>query len=37
MKWDFPDDSVAKTPRSQCRGLISGQETRTQLKIKDPA
>ena len=39
--WDFPGDPVAKTPRSQCRGLgsIPGQGTRShmpQLKKKIP-
>jgi len=38
--WDFPGDPVAKTPRSQCRGLgsIPGQGTRSHMpQLRDQA
>ena len=38
--WDFPGDPVAKTPRSQCRGLgsIAGQGTRSHMpQLRDQA
>ena len=46
QRWDFPGSPVTRTPRSQCPGLILGQETRShmpqlgvcmpQLKIQRP-
>ena len=47
MQWDFPDGLVTKTPNAGNPGLISGQETRSNMpqvkglhaarKIQDPA